>query len=160
MFGQYYHGVTKLSAIWLAVRHLGDYSLAYPYDLSDSDDILDYNIEQQAAIIEDWWLITKGMCRSTTLVGTRVCHLTPLTSIRCGAWDRRQYRQYRDIGAFDRLRLYGTGAAPRCIKTICADRGAGSLGHDLSCRKYESTRIDVNQPQEMETIYVERNRRY
>lgn len=29
---QFYHGITKLSAIWLAVRHLGDYSLAYPYD--------------------------------------------------------------------------------------------------------------------------------
>jgi hypothetical protein len=58
---QYYHGITKLSAIWLAVRHLGDYQLAYPYDLSAYDDLVDFNIEQQAAIIEDWWRVTVGM---------------------------------------------------------------------------------------------------
>ncbi len=58
---QYYHGITKLSAIWLAVRHLGDYSLAYPYDLSDNDDFTDFNIEQQASIVEDWWRLTRSM---------------------------------------------------------------------------------------------------
>jgi hypothetical protein len=58
---QYYHGVTKASALWLVIRHLGDYELAYPYDLADSDDFLDFNIEQQASIVEDWWRVTKGM---------------------------------------------------------------------------------------------------
>ena len=43
------------------MRHLGDYEDAYPYDLSDSDDLTDFNIEQQASIIEDWWRITKHM---------------------------------------------------------------------------------------------------
>jgi hypothetical protein len=58
---QYYHGITKLSAICLFARHLGHYELAYPYDLADSDDFTDFNIEQQASIIEDWWRITKGL---------------------------------------------------------------------------------------------------
>ena len=57
---QFYHGITKLSAMWLYVRNLGDYAQAYPYDLSDSDDLTDYNIEQQASIIQDWWLLTNG----------------------------------------------------------------------------------------------------
>jgi hypothetical protein len=58
---QYYHGITKLSAICLFARHLGHYELAYPYDLADSDDFTDFNIEQQASIIEDWLRITKGL---------------------------------------------------------------------------------------------------
>jgi len=58
---QYYHGITKLSVIWLALRHLGDYRNAYPYDLSDEDDLTDYNVEQQAAIIEDYWRITRSL---------------------------------------------------------------------------------------------------
>jgi hypothetical protein len=56
---QSYHGITKISAIGLWVRYRGDYDpLAYRYDLSDSDDFRDYNIEQQASIIEDWWYLT------------------------------------------------------------------------------------------------------
>jgi hypothetical protein len=58
---QYYHGITKVSALWLAVRYRGDYERAYPYDLSDSDDITDFNIEQQAAIIEDFWRLGSSM---------------------------------------------------------------------------------------------------
>ena len=56
------HGISKIiPALWLFVRHAGDYALAYPYDLSNSPNILDYNIEQQAVIIEDWWRITQSM---------------------------------------------------------------------------------------------------
>ena len=38
---------------------LGDYEDAYPYDLSDSDDLTDFNIEQQASIIEDFWRVAR-----------------------------------------------------------------------------------------------------
>ncbi len=59
---QYYHGVTKLSALWLMARYGSDYDTkAYRYDLSDSDDLTDYNIEQQAAIIEDFWRLKNGL---------------------------------------------------------------------------------------------------
>jgi hypothetical protein len=58
---QLYHGITKLSAIWLTVRNLGDYEAAYPHDLSDHDDLTDFDIEQQAAIIEDWWRIGQSL---------------------------------------------------------------------------------------------------
>ena len=58
---QYCHGDTKIfSAAWLYARHLGDYEKAYPYDLSDSDDFSDYNIEQQASIIEDFYYVVLG----------------------------------------------------------------------------------------------------
>ncbi len=55
---QSYHGITKISYLKLALRHPLDYGLNYLYDLSDSNKLLDYNMEQQAAIIEDWWRIT------------------------------------------------------------------------------------------------------
>jgi len=62
---QYYHGITKLSALYLMVRYRSDYAnLAYQYDLSDNDDLTDYNIEQQAAIIEDFWRIKNGLSPS------------------------------------------------------------------------------------------------
>jgi hypothetical protein len=58
---QFYHGVHKVGGfIWQGLRHLGDYDKAYPYDLSDNDDILDFNFEQQAAIIEDFYRIGQG----------------------------------------------------------------------------------------------------
>jgi hypothetical protein len=59
---QHYHGVHKLlSAAWQYARHLGDYDEAYWYDLADSNDLTDYNLEQQAAIIEDFWRINSGL---------------------------------------------------------------------------------------------------
>ncbi len=59
---QHYHGVHKLvSAAWQFVRHVGDYDEAYWYDLADSNDLTDYNLEQQAAIIEDFWRINSGL---------------------------------------------------------------------------------------------------
>ena len=58
---QQYHFITKLdAAVWLYVRHLGDYEKSYSYDLSDEDDLTDFNIEQQASIIEDWWRISRN----------------------------------------------------------------------------------------------------
>ena len=42
-------------------RHLGDYEKSYFYDLSDEDDLTDFNIEQQASIIEDWSRIEPGV---------------------------------------------------------------------------------------------------
>jgi hypothetical protein len=54
---QYYHGVHKVYGfITQALWHIRGYERAYPYDLSDHDDILDFNFEQQAAIIQDFYL--------------------------------------------------------------------------------------------------------
>jgi len=44
-----------LSAIWLWIRHLGRYARAYRYELDASKDLLDYGMEQQAAILEDYF---------------------------------------------------------------------------------------------------------
>ncbi len=54
-------GVHKVGGfIYQGLRHLGDYDKAYPYDLSDNDDILDFSFEQQAAIIQDFYRISEG----------------------------------------------------------------------------------------------------
>lgn len=47
------------AAIWESITNFFDYSKAYHYKLDASKDILDYNIEQQAAIIEDYYRIFK-----------------------------------------------------------------------------------------------------
>jgi hypothetical protein len=58
---QFYHGVHKVAGfIWQGLKHIRNYEDAYPYDLSDSNDILDFNFEQQAAIIQDFYLINEG----------------------------------------------------------------------------------------------------
>ena len=69
---QFYHGITKLSAIKLFVWYRSDYfPKAYRYDLSDNDDLTDYNMEQQAAIIEDWWRITVRLAPIFNVGGDR-----------------------------------------------------------------------------------------
>lgn len=45
------------AAIFENIAHGFDYSKAYRYTLDPTKDILDYDIEQQAAIIEDYYLI-------------------------------------------------------------------------------------------------------
>lgn len=49
-----------LSAIGANIANLGRYEKAYPYDLDTSKDLLDYTMEQQASIIEDYFRITEG----------------------------------------------------------------------------------------------------
>ena len=40
------------------MRHPVHYELNYPYDLMKSDDFYDYNIEQQASIVADYWAVS------------------------------------------------------------------------------------------------------
>ncbi len=40
------------------MKHPVDYSLNYYYDLMKSDDYYDYNIEQQASIVADYWAVS------------------------------------------------------------------------------------------------------
>jgi len=40
------------------MRHPFDYDLNYPYDLMKSTDFYDYNIEQQASIVADYWAVS------------------------------------------------------------------------------------------------------
>ena len=42
----------------MARHQYSDYKDAYPYDLSDHDDLTDFNIERQASIIEDYWRLS------------------------------------------------------------------------------------------------------
>jgi hypothetical protein len=59
---QYYHGHNHkiLYAIGNWISHGFDYSAAYPYDLSDSTDFDDYNFEQQASIVGDFWYVSNS----------------------------------------------------------------------------------------------------
>ena len=53
---QFYHGITKLSAVKLFFWYRSDYfPKAYRYDLWDNDDLTDYNMEQQASIVAEYF---------------------------------------------------------------------------------------------------------
>ncbi len=56
---QYKYATHPISG-WLEniMRHPRDYTLNYYYDLMKSDDFYDYNIEQQASIVADYWAVS------------------------------------------------------------------------------------------------------
>ncbi|MGI8555199.1 MAG: hypothetical protein ACR2LT_02430 [Pyrinomonadaceae bacterium] len=58
---QYQNNVlfVKTSAIWGQICHLGDYNEMYKYTLEDGKSLIDYGIEQQAAMVEDYYLVVK-----------------------------------------------------------------------------------------------------
>lgn len=49
-----------MAAIGEMFEHLFDYGESYKYTLSTGKDLIEYDIEQQAAIIADYFLTTKG----------------------------------------------------------------------------------------------------
>lgn len=51
----------KAAVISENIRTFGNYENAYPYDLDASKDLLDYSMEQQAAIIEDYFRRLEGV---------------------------------------------------------------------------------------------------
>jgi hypothetical protein len=58
---QWYHGRNNiLSAIKLQLRYK-DYEDAYDYNLDDSDKLSDYNFEQQASMVADYWYLTQNL---------------------------------------------------------------------------------------------------
>jgi hypothetical protein len=46
----------------------GNYEEAYPYRLDTAKDLTEYNVEQQASIVEDWYLITTRQYAPYSLV--------------------------------------------------------------------------------------------
>ena len=48
------------SGIWIWAGHRGDYKAAYRYNLDTSALLSDFNMEQQAAIIEDYYLKSRN----------------------------------------------------------------------------------------------------
>ena len=60
---QHQRGILTLgvigSAIFEIIAQVGDYDAAYPYVLDTTKDLTDYNLEQQASIIEDYFRITQ-----------------------------------------------------------------------------------------------------
>jgi type VI secretion system secreted protein VgrG len=68
---QYYHDVPKsVEFLALAAVNARDYGKSYPYSLDSFQNIYVYNIEQQASIVEDWWLVSHGL-RPTENTGPR-----------------------------------------------------------------------------------------
>ncbi len=80
---QYQNGILTAgvvgSAILEIIGRLGDYDSAYPYVLDSAKDLTDYNLEQQASIVEDYFRITKlGLLpRRAQLPYSRVCTPNP-----------------------------------------------------------------------------------
>jgi hypothetical protein len=63
-FGHVWQSIYGTAPIlgWLAgvFRHPRDYGLNYPYDLTKSNNFFDYNIEQEASIVADYWALSNG----------------------------------------------------------------------------------------------------
>jgi hypothetical protein len=49
----------KLSAILGQIRHLGNYGKMYEYTLDAKKKLIEYGVEQQAAIVEDYFIVVK-----------------------------------------------------------------------------------------------------
>ena len=49
----------RLSAVLGQIRHFGNYGKMYKYILEDGKDLIEYGIEQQASIIEDYFILIK-----------------------------------------------------------------------------------------------------
>jgi len=57
---QWQHGRYPVyEAAGLKIKYKGDYKKAYPYDLMPGKELSDYNMEQQAAIVADYWALTQ-----------------------------------------------------------------------------------------------------
>ena len=55
------HNILGFVGTWLHMTvTLRSYDDAYYYDLSDSSNLMGYNLEQRASIIADFWYISKG----------------------------------------------------------------------------------------------------
>lgn len=58
---QYYHRTNVLtSAVGIAIVTRGDYESGYPYSLRPARQLSGFNIEQQAAIVADYWIMTQS----------------------------------------------------------------------------------------------------
>lgn len=67
------------AAIELNVRHMFNYLAAYPYHLDGTKDLTDYNMEQQASIVQDYFLLKsencslhQGQCQNIALESERI----------------------------------------------------------------------------------------
>lgn len=80
---QYQNGILTAGVIGSAILEMigrgGDYGSAYPYVLDSSRDLTDYNLEQQAAIVEDYFRLTRlGLQpRRARLPYSRTCRPNP-----------------------------------------------------------------------------------
>lgn len=53
-------------------KYRGQYEMAYPYELVPGQDLVDYGMEQQAPIIEDYFLITVDHARPERITNTGI----------------------------------------------------------------------------------------
>lgn len=83
---QYQNGIllvgVRSSAIFEMIGSLGDYGSIYDYVLDAGNDLTDYNLEQQASIVEDYFRLTRVRLRPrrAKLPYSRTCGATPSPS--------------------------------------------------------------------------------
>jgi hypothetical protein len=49
------------AAIGLFLQTAADYANAYPYDLATEKNLIDFNIEQQASVVADYWALANNL---------------------------------------------------------------------------------------------------
>jgi hypothetical protein len=56
---QYFNGMDLVQAGFAEfTKYMGDYERAYPYELERGRDLVEYGMEQQASIVEDYFMVT------------------------------------------------------------------------------------------------------
>jgi hypothetical protein len=71
------HGSRNLlRGAYLYVRYRGNYEKSYKYNLDSSTKLSDLNLEQQAAIIEDYYWCPRACCRIATSGRGKLCPIT------------------------------------------------------------------------------------
>jgi hypothetical protein len=66
------HNMLRGLYLWVKYDHItGDYEDSYNYDLDSSTSLSDFNMEQQAQIIGDYYRVSKGLLPESKNVGTR-----------------------------------------------------------------------------------------
>jgi hypothetical protein len=61
---QWQHGIYRVwAAIGAFIENLGNYDKAYNYQIDKGKSFRDYNLEQQAAIVADYWASLSGLIK-------------------------------------------------------------------------------------------------
>lgn len=95
---QWFHGRNNvISAAWLWTKYGSNYEDAYDYNFDDADSLFDFNFEQQACVVADYWLVSRGLVPKNAK-GMRAelrTYLPYITELRASGPPRGSPNRYR-----------------------------------------------------------------
>jgi hypothetical protein len=95
---QWQHGRYPVTeAIGVYISNAGNYLQAYPYDLTPGKDLMEYNFEQQASIIADYWALQSQRLQPPNKAQANLSDYTEVIS--------QLHRSGRPVSHFDSVPL-------------------------------------------------------